>query len=188
MARTIKSYTVNINSVAVDDSWQTSLRDWLAETAKKYKLQFLLAFADDGVNWGRITDTGGLRISNDIDPEISPPLRPETLWEARLFSKDAELLLWKSNLLWQARLVEDSPGENREAFDEDQVLWGTEESEKKQGFTIARESTQGVHHIVPILADLTKNRELRLTVRHYIDYDSDGVAKIDLSRLVRIHT
>lgn len=187
MARNIKSYTVNIDSIDVDDSWQTSLRDWLAEKAKEYNLQFMLAFADDGVNWGRITSTGSLRISYDIDPEISPPLRPETLWEARLFSRDAELLLWKSHLRWQARLVEDSRGENREAFDEDQILWGTE-PEKTQGFTIARETTQGVHHIVPILADLTKNRELRLTVRHYIDYDNDGVARIDLSRLVDIHT
>ncbi|MCL1473248.1 CRISPR-associated protein Csx19 [Argonema antarcticum] len=163
-----------------------ALKKWLTD----YHLTYLLAHADDGVIWGRF-DNGKLTIANEVftKPDFYfPPLRLSTLQQCRIFGQQGEVLLWKYGEKWKWRFI----GNPQEDFiPESQILWGTQlEEEPKNGFTLVSDGSQGLKHAVPLInipfSPDKKNlyRPIRLEVRHYIDYDDSGVAKIYLSRLV----
>jgi CRISPR-associated protein (TIGR03984 family) len=99
-----------------------------------------------------------------------------------LFGEAGELLLWRADDGWLARLIQEHPSEG-DPFDEYQLLWGTRETFFPDvTFTLLREGAQGFHHAVPIEVGL--NQRVRLRVRHFIEYNPDGEARIALSRLV----
>lgn len=149
--------------------------------ANPQKYQYLLAYADDGVIWGRV-ERDKLVLSGDAFPHISPKLRPETLWEARLFGENAEWYLWKADQGWQSREITDSAGKDVEAFDEDHILWGTNVEKSKPPFTLVCEADMGIRHAPPI--SLRDRHSLKLKVRHYLDYDEAGAVFVKYSRLV----
>jgi len=165
-----------------------NVKTWLEKQAARYGLRWLLAHAYDGIIWGRL-ESGKLITSDEVNPpenEISPPLREETLLQARLFAPHGELLLWRDgDSRWQARIIKDvSDGEKPtwgEAIDEYQVLWGTKGHPLDRGFTLMSDGSQGFFHIVPLKVTATgnKNRPLRLKVRHYIQDESDGYKEDD---------
>jgi len=165
-----------------------NVRAWLASQMKPNR-QWLLAYADDGVIWGKLTADQKLMTSNDIAPKISPELRWETLQQAYIFGKQGEVRLWREGDDWQARLVIGDADET-DTIDEYHILWGTKAEESKDGFTPVREvRQQGMDHLVPleVITDALKERRLRLLVRHLIEYDEhSGEARITLSRLVNI--
>ena len=174
------------------------MMEWLTSRAAEIKAQWVLAFADDGVIWGRFDGDGGLRLSSDIAPLVSPQLRQETLQELRLFGEEAELLLWRDGRgNWRARVLRDTGAtepDNVECwrFDEDQILWGTDgELLGSSGFTLMTDGEQGMQHVVPLKAQgkwSVDSRPLRLTVRHYVETDKNGMARVVASRLVKIHS
>lgn len=173
---------------------------WLLAQAKKHNLTTLLAHADDGVIWGRMTDDETLLTSHDVFGEPpSPALRVETLQQARLFSEGAELLLWRTAESWQARLAKDAP--QGEHYDQSQMLWGDGRVKVKQGFTLVEEGRQGLRHAPPVEVSEAEflveeknseqkersRRPLRLWVRHYLTSDPEsGVVDVALSRLVKV--
>lgn len=177
-----------LTSVPVGSDFTTSPADWMVAQARQFSLRYLLAHADDGVIWGRIDDDG-LHPSHGIAP-ASPPLRASTLQQARLFSPAGELLLWRDDSGWRARLVADVPGNDDDIIDEDQILWGDTVEDTRDGFTLVREGSQGMRHAVPVVvtAEQLKHHQLRLRVRHYITENEDGEASITLSRLVNLLT
>lgn len=74
--------------------------------------------------------------------------------------------------------------------DEKQILWGTQPEGEKNGFTLVSDGSQCLKHAVPLIGITFKGKDyrpLRLKVRHYIDYDNEGVARIYLSRLVDLY-
>jgi CRISPR-associated protein (TIGR03984 family) len=79
-----------------------------------------------------------------------------------------------------------------EAFDEEHILWGTKVEEQSNGFSLVADGQQGLHHAVPLdLAPLNiPHREryhpLRLRLRHYLNYDSNGSVSVTMSRLVAL--
>jgi len=163
---------------------------WLLAQAKEHNLTTLLAHADDGVIWGRMTDEGALLTSHDVfGATPSPKLRLETLQQARLFGKRAELLLWRTKDGWQARLAEDvAEGEH---YEQSQLLWGDRYVDAAAGFTLVEEGRQGLRHAPPVnvpKAEFTdERRPLRLWVRHYLATDPQtGVVDVALSRLVQV--
>ncbi|MCC6957556.1 MAG: TIGR03984 family CRISPR-associated protein [Anaerolineales bacterium] len=160
----------------------------LYEKAKDGNYKFLLAFADDGVIWGEIRENQ-LVLSSDAFPGQSPPLREETLWQARLFAPDRERLIWKDDLGWRGRELIDGSGNDDEvfdgeAFDESFILWGTNVGSQRavNGFYQAEEADSGTRHFPP--QSLTERHSLRLTVRHYLDKDETGAVFIRFNRLV----
>jgi len=155
----------------------------LEKQAQGGEYRYLLAYAHDGVIWG-VVEGKQLRLSSDAFPEISPPLRAETLWEARLFGADAEWYLWKTDLGWQARQIVDRGTQDVEIFDEGYILWGTNKDgqESKNAFYLAEEIGQGIRHTPP--EPLPDHHALKLQVRHYLDYDDAGVVYVKYSRLV----
>lgn len=179
-----------------------TLYKWLQAEAKQYQLQYLLAHADDGVIWGYFDEEGNLTTPNlpkDLFPNSQelfpkckfPVLRSHTLQQCRIFGEKAEVMLWKIGQSWKARSIEDEHLSKKDYISEDQILWGTQaEGKPKEGFTLVSDGSQGLRHAVPLfdITDKFKDgkRPLHLTVRHYIEYSSDGVARIYLSRLVNL--
>ena len=161
----------------------------LSEQARPYGLRWLLAHADDGVIWGEMRDDG-LHLSCDAFPEHSPPLRPETLQQMRMFGPLAELLFWRDGAAWQARLIRDNAGEAHGYFDEAHLLWGDIAEQQKNGFLLLRQGKEGLRHAPPLnfAGQLPASLKARpyLKVRHYINYDEDGQAYVAYSRLVTI--
>ncbi len=196
--RKIQSGGYQVTSVATADL--DDVAAWLLAQAKKHNLTTLLAHADDGVIWGRMTDEGMLLTSHDVfDESPSPELRLETLQQARLFGEGAELLLWHTAKSWRARLAEDVP--EGEHYDQPQLLWGDQHVKASQGFTLVEEGRQGLRHAPPVnvpkaefLVERKKpeqkepyRRPLYLWVRHYLATDlQTGVVDVALSRLVQV--
>lgn len=165
----------------------TDLTQWLQEKAKEYGLVYLLAHADDGVIWGRI-ENGQLKLAGNFFPEVKVELRTLTLQQARLFSPQGELLIWRgaNNNEWCGRFLCDADGNKEDLINECHHLWGTasEPPGSKDGFTLMRDGQQGLLHAPPI--SLKRDERAGLQVRHYIDYDEQGQAYIALSRLVNV--
>jgi CRISPR-associated protein (TIGR03984 family) len=174
---------------------------WLERMAMEYGLCLLLAHLDDGVTWGtRAPDGSGRLITpHDVDAALAPQLRSETLQMARLFAPPpaGELLLWRGDGGWRARLLRDARADEAPTFggffDEEQILWGTRGRPiAGSPFVEMSDGVQGMRHIVPLPAAAGEHgvntRPLRLWVRHYVVEADDadpmpGFARVTASRL-----
>lgn len=182
----------NVPTEAITDD--AKLKAWLLKQASDHKLRYLLAHADDGVIWGYFNESK-LAIAHDIFSQFPklpqfPELRLSTLQQCRIFGVNGEVLLWRVGKEWRSRVISDPPTKTQhpDIIIEDQVLWGTQ-GKVQDGFTLLSDGQQELYHAVPltnIQFDEPKklNRPVRLKVKHYIEYDSNGLARIGLSRLV----
>ena len=174
------------------------IRDWAEKYLHEKKHPYLLAFADDGVIWGKKTKDG-LLLSHDIDSDISPDLLQGTLQQASVFGEESEFRLFKTEKeeeeeedKWDVLEIKDSP----EIIKESQILWGSRALETTdEGFTQVFDARQqGLDHIVPIKvanSDLDLDEDgtkcIRLDVHHLVEYDEEtGEARIAASRLAGI--
>ena len=171
------------------DDINSNIKVWLLDQAKANNLSWLLAHANDGVIWGEV-GSDGLHLSDVL---FGPNLQTKSLQTARLFGETGELLLWRSDDGWKARLVKDGEGEVKEYYDEGQLLWGTdvEKSEdgsilSKDGFILLRHGAEGLCHAPPLRLQNANKLPLQLNVRHYLNYDEDGQAYVEFTRLVSI--
>lgn len=168
------------------DTDNAALKQWINEQAKIHQLSYLLAHAEDGVIWGHFNN-GSLLTSGEVFEQL-PVFRLLTLQQCRIFGNTGEILLWRSNKEWQARLCQDKDFPNIDFISESQMLWGTQrEAAEKDGFTLLADGSQGLKHAVPLTSisfSEQTSRPIHLQVRHYITYDEDGLACIFLSRLV----
>ncbi len=202
--RKIKQRKWQVNLIPIEAPFKDDarLKNWLTEQAKTYALTTLLAHADDGVIWGTLAE-GTLKLSAEAFPLVSPELRAVTLQECRLFSEQAELYLWRDeDDRWRARLIQDNQGREGGALDEQQILWGTQAKDERDGFTLLSDGAQENQHAPPLSqADMrfdpdNNYRPARLWVRHYLANDTEadtidpkfqvGLSYIALSRLVSL--
>ncbi|MBE9256839.1 CRISPR-associated protein Csx19 [Dolichospermum sp. LEGE 00246] len=167
----------------------SDLKVWIEEQAKDNQLKYLLAHANDGVIWGYFNKSYHLITADSVFPQF-PKLHCDTLQQCRIFGNKSEVMIWKTDRGFKARLIEDDHLTKKDYITEAQVLWGTQKEEEKDDFTLVSDGKQGLRHAVPLTGINFKDNErpLRLTVHHYIDYDDSGVARIDLSRLVNLTT
>lgn len=167
-------------------------RGWFARQPRVGAEAWLLAHDDDGVVWGRVLQMpdgqAALALSSDLFPKFSPPLRAETLQQARLFGADAEVHVWRDGDGFRACRLQDGGDAALESFDERQILWGTRAEGRDGGFTLLADGRQGLRHAVPL--DVPESafggdawRPLRLVVRNYVRPDGQGQAYIAYSRL-----
>lgn len=150
------------------------VRAWL-EGQMSEKRPTLLAFADDGVIWGRYVN-GKL-----VTAPGSPELRGKTLQQAFVFGADDEVRLFRDELGdWKARLVVDSG----DVIVESQILWG-DKSEGRQGdFLQVSEFRKGIpNQFLPVDGVFGDEECVRLEVHHMVIYEETGEARIALSRL-----
>lgn len=183
-----EQYPAIVELLSVDKP--AEIRTWLREMAIRHHLRWLLAHADDGIIWGE-NRADRLATSDEITPEISPPLRISTLRQARLFSDRGELQIWREDDDWKGCLIREARGGDTptftESIDEMRILWGTEADPLDANFTRFTDGGQGLRHTVPLTVDGSfkpGERPLRLRVRHYLGEDDFGLANIVASRLV----
>lgn len=160
-----------------------TLRSWLEQHAKERQLNYLLAHAEDGVIWGHFSNSG-LTIAHQVFPEF-PDLRLSTLQQCRIFGEAGEIMLWRDGIELRSRLIVGDS--SADSIEEDQILWGTQ-GEEREGFTKLQDGQQGLKHAVPLpsIVFKSKHRPVRLRIRHYIHYNESGIARIYLSRLVKL--
>lgn len=186
--------------ISVEDFSEQSLKDWLKQQAQDYQLTYLLAHAEDGVIWGHFDlESGRLTTAEAVFPECYfPKLRLKTLQQCRVFGEKGEVFLWNSNSKWRSRVILASKAseliekEEIGLIPESQILWGTK-GQEKDNFTLLSDGSQGLRHAVPLIginfgSDEKKlKRPVKLQVHHYFCYDSDGIARIFISRLVDLY-
>ncbi|MBD2139030.1 hypothetical protein H6F32_15955 [Anabaena sp. FACHB-1237] len=88
------------------------LKVWLETQAEDHQLKYLLAHADDGVIWGKFQHGNGKLITTTepikLFPECDFPLfREETLQQCRIFGDNSEVIIWKTDEGFKARLIQD---------------------------------------------------------------------------------
>lgn len=157
-------------------------------TSLGFEPKWGLAHLDDGVSWGRFDGDGGRMIwGGEVFSEISPPVRAERLQELRLFSTEAELLLWRAGQELRGRIVtrDDThlpweDGASRPDIQEHRLLRGDEVVDELQGFTHMRDR-RGAEHVIPC----KWSQSLSLFVTHHLERDPDtGAVRVALTRLV----
>ena len=169
---------------------------WFAAQAPLGMDTWLLAYAEDGVIWGRVEDKELV-----LPPAHIPTLSPLTLLEARLFGENGEIHIWRTDAGFSACRITEHESEFG-AFDEWQRLWGTEsekltKKDKEQQeikFTQLVDGQEGLRHAVPIAIpphDFTTRHPrfhpALIQTRHYFQVDEKtGVTSIALSRLVSV--
>lgn len=175
------------------------LNDWLQMKAREYRSSYLLAHTNDGVIWGKFQKGSFNLVTSGDAFERMPKLKETTLQQCRIFGENAEIMLWRSDGVWKARLIEDSNLSECNFIEDSQIIWGTrpEKVNDKLKFTLVTDGRQGLRHAVPLInigfrdrqqEEKTLYRPIRLLVRHYIDYDDSAIAKIYLSRLVNLQS
>ncbi|NJL63410.1 MAG: TIGR03984 family CRISPR-associated protein [Methylacidiphilales bacterium] len=167
------------------------LKTWLETQANQHQFKYLLAHAEDGVIWGKF-QSEKLITADEVFPPQFAKLRRSTLQQCRIFGENSEVMLWKTDEGFKARVIQDE--KNTDFIPENQILWGTKAEEIRNGFTLISDGSQGLRHAVPLI-DIAFNgnqnlyRPLRLCVRHYLDDDKEtGLVRIYLSRLVNLTT
>lgn len=152
------------------------LEDWLVEQLKNHGVT-LLAFADDGVIWGRLVD--GLLVT----APGAPALHEKTLQQAYVFGKESEVRLFRDEMgNWKAVRLVDSG----EWFPESRILWGSSSEKTVQdGYLRVSEYRSGIpDQFVPVDKPLGGGECLRLDVHHLVEFDKNtGEARIVISRL-----
>lgn len=193
------------NLAALDSSTCERYVSWLvdeenaAAPEEASGLVWALAHCDDGVTWGRY-DAGAKawRLGNHVAPEVSPPIRSETLQELRLFGERGEVLIWRTDAGLRGRVLgETDPAADRD--DEANPLRPSDESRVLRGTLVVAECDHGFTHIgdgagaeqlLPLAASDEQLRaaQVRLDVRHYYEADAEtGAVRIAATRLVRLN-
>jgi CRISPR-associated protein (TIGR03984 family) len=180
----LPDYAQELPAPAGDDA----VPAWLAGQANDGR-PFLLAFADDGIVWGRWAGGKLMTAAEAANAtKFAAPLRGDTLWQASIFGPTDEVRLFRGeDGSWQARLITDK----QDVIPESQLLSGDMFVEAYAGFTHLRDKRQqGLDHIPPVklsAADLEAGRRARLLIHHQIDRDkATGEARIETSRLVDV--
>jgi CRISPR-associated protein (TIGR03984 family) len=182
---------------SADLSDQNSLKRWIEEQREKYDLQYLIAHAEDGVIWGRFQESELVTAESLWVKFPIPSLQPISLQQCRIFGKDAEVMLWRQDRGWQARVIQEA--QEAHCIIEEQMLWGDTVEKVDNGFTLLTDGQQGLRHALPITgirenqsrtepSQKQAKRHTRLHVKHYIDYDNAGIALIYYSRLFDLTT
>ena len=161
-------------------------------------LVWALGHCDDGVTWGRRAPQNGLwLLGHQSAPEVSPPIRPETLQELRLFGDMAEVLIWRTDDGLRGRLFRESDpaayfnGETNplRPSDESRIIRGSQViAQCEHGFTHVGDGA-GAEQVLPraVTKEQLQGAQVVLTVRHYWEQDVDtGAVRIAATRLVNL--
>lgn len=169
--------------VIVPVDFNGDIKTWLEQQANTNNLRWLLAHVDDGVIWGEVRDDG-LHLSTHL---YGPELRAKTLQMVRMFGEAGELYLWKSTNDWSTRLVLEGKGNTKQYYDETHMLWGTHVDKIEDGFALLHHGAEGLRHAPPMqLPEGKLELQPVLNVRHFVNYDDDGQAYVEFSRLISI--
>ncbi len=199
-ATSVAGYEVGPLDEAVCDGYLAWLlgEQGAAPPSHATDLAWMLAHSDDGVTWGRCDqDAKTWILGHETAPEVSPPVRRETLQELRLFGDSAEVLIWRGEEGWRGRVLRDTePPTDRSdesnplrPSDEHRILRGDHVvATCERGFTRVSDRT-GAEQVLPIVVSRNglQARRARIHVRHYWEQDVvNGAVRIAATRLVKL--
>lgn len=160
----------------------------ILDAAATYGMTILLAFADDGVVWGKSTGDALVLCSQEVFDALTITGITK-LQQLYLFGPRGQILLWRESASFRASIIQDDglPVEDENGspvyFDEEYFLWGSAvEAESTAPCTTLVEENRGFVLKIPL--QLTANQQASLKVRHYTTQDPDGQLYIAFSRLV----
>lgn len=124
---------------------------------------FVVAYMDYAVMTGRYKNGNFIFYNNET-------LEQKYIQRIRVFNETEELLIWRSSNGFKGRLRIDSLGEDIEAVEAHQVLFGTRK--KSLGDFTEIYEDRGTKIILPF-SDLTVDKDKRIFIktRNYIDYN-----------------
>jgi CRISPR-associated protein (TIGR03984 family) len=187
----------SVQTFTVDEAFGEDPKTWLLQKAGEHRLEYLLAHADDGVIWGKVSNNK-LSLSGDVFKDVLTEndversaivvkLSAETLQQARLFGPAGELWLWRTSPsppAFAGRLIIDGKERTENALEEeDYHLWGDQVKAKQGDFTLLEEGQQGLFHAPPTPQAVQEQERVALVVRHYVGKDAADQAYISHSRL-----
>lgn len=157
-----------------------------------------LAHCDDGVTWGRYDEAAGAwRLGSQVAPDVSPPIRPQTLQELRIFGEKGEVLIWRTDAGLRGRLLREAePPANRN--DENDPLRPSDESRLLRGDRVLGSLDHGFTHVgdgkgaeqvlpLAVTSGQLRSGRVHLVVRHYFEADrATGAVRVAAARLVRL--
>ena len=146
-----------------------------ASTIQGLTFKWLLAFAIDGVIWGKFDadrlimyEKADLQGYNEAIQASYTPFRSETLQQMLIFGEQAQLSIWRDDDQWGSHIIRDSAN----IIDETQILWGTH-AEAVGDWTFLTDGNQGMHHLIPL--DLaTCNAQKSNGVAYQIEQKPNG--------------
>jgi CRISPR-associated protein (TIGR03984 family) len=148
---------------------------------------FLLCHCDDGVTWGRLED-GTWRLGSAVFSDLCPVPSEVSLQEMRVFSRDAEVLLWRVDAGLRGRVLRDSTRPISDGplvpYDEAHLLLGGRVVEYRDGFTRVCDGT-GAEQALPLRV-VEHASTSWLYVRHYFALDRYGCARVVATRLMEV--
>ncbi|MCB1058430.1 MAG: hypothetical protein KDD11_23250, partial [Acidobacteria bacterium] len=119
-------------------------------------LEWLLAYCDDGVVWGRRdSPERAWQLSSSHAPDLCPVIGRANLQQLRLFGKGAEVLLWRSEGGFRGRRLEDGApvtGPDRPA-DETRILVGNRWLKSYPGSFSRVRDADGREQAIPIACE-----------------------------------
>jgi len=163
-------------------------------------LRWALAHCNGGVTWGHF-DAGKSvwHLGCQAVPDVSPPIRKDTLQELRLFGEPGEVLVWRTEAGLRGRILrEREPAADR--ADEADPLRPSDELRILRGDDVCATVEHGFAHVVDrtgaeqvVPADITAEHlrvpRIHLRVRHYWEQDAEtGAVRIAATRLVDLVT
>lgn len=160
------------------------------EAARRDPRMWMLAFADDGIIWGRVSD-GTLRTSPDHGDWRCPRLRPRTLWRLHLFGESGELRMQRAGNEFRAEWLAEDADPEASYLDELRLLIGQEvptpgealPGPPEPDFVLARGMAGEIH--TPPLSLPEMRRRSALRVRHFLHADPDtGMLRVHDTRIV----
>lgn len=161
-------------------------------------LDWALAHCDDGVTWGRHdAEAKAWRLGNQVAPEVSPPIRWESLQELRLFGETSEILIWRTDTGLRGRVLREGdpapePGDTSNPLrpsDESYILRGVHVvAQHDHNFTQVGDRT-GAEQLLPlaVTAEQLRTGQVRLATCQYYESDAEtGAVRIAATRLVKL--
>lgn len=171
----IYEITVATSNAQSDDCESASLL--VIEELKEMKTGFAVCWLWHEVLFGKI-ENGSLVFPVGRTPNLDRDLR-----EMRLFNKDRELYLFRTEKGFRFRRRIDGNGEQAEYIEVQQILWGT--ADVVQGGWTTLSERRGIRLTVPIEArGVDEKHRVVLVTRNYITESGIGQAGITDCRFV----
>ncbi len=127
---------------------------------------FIVAYLDNEVLIGTYEN-------GNLDFYQNKAIDPKFIQRLRVFNKDKELLLWRTNNGFKGRYRKDGDGDEIDVVDAEQVLFGTDK-ENLGNFTKLFEK-RGTEIILPFteldVKDKIEGKRVFIQTRNYIDYN-----------------
>ena len=119
--------------------------NWILNKGAKQecRMSWLLAHCDDGVTWGRL-ENGKWLLASEYFPDIAPVPSRHNIQQIRIFGRESEVLIWRSEGSFAGRKIKDvafNAEKYLKPWCESQILLGTRLKETSSGFSLVADST-----------------------------------------------